>query len=212
MEYISEPMTMLTDYILGAFAFVYGVVLLHLADKQKTRRYWSFAFFALALSAILGGTYHGFFEILNPFQKTFLWKSTLILTGSVSLLLLLACAVATVKKKIQKIIVIFGIVKLLVFIGVIIFSNQFMLVIADYGLSLVIVTGLYIFGVNSAVTTAARNYIVIGVLISFIAAGVQLSGLTIHQHFNHNDLYHVIQIISLYYFYKGARYLTDVRH
>jgi hypothetical protein len=24
------------------------------------------------------------------------------------------------------------------------------------------------------------------------------------RHFNHNDLYHVIQLIGLYFFYKGA--------
>ena len=45
--------------------------------------------------------------------------------------------------------------------------------------------------------------------VSFAAAGVQVSGLDLHQHFNHNDLYHVIQLVGLYAFYRGGLMLTD---
>jgi len=44
-------------------------------------------------------------------------------------------------------------------------------------------------------------------VVSALAAAVQASGFSLHQHFNHNDLYHVIQIAALWLFYRGARLL-----
>jgi hypothetical protein len=52
------------------------------------------------------------------------------------------------------------------------------------------------------------RWIVAGILVSFAGAGVQQSGFTIHQHFNHNDLYHVIQMVGIYLLYRGGRLLT----
>jgi hypothetical protein len=47
------------------------------------------------------------------------------------------------------------------------------------------------------------------VLVSFLAAGVQFNEIALHQHFNHNDLYHVIQMGGMYLFYRGALVLKD---
>ncbi len=48
-----------------------------------------------------------------------------------------------------------------------------------------------------------------GVAVSFAAAAVQQSGLALHRHFNHNDLYHVIQMGGLYLLYRGGLLLRD---
>ena len=37
------------------------------------------------------------------------------------------------------------------------------------------------------------------------AAAAQASGFDLHRHFNHNDLYHVVQIAAMVIFYRGAR-------
>jgi hypothetical protein len=42
-----------------------------------------------------------------------------------------------------------------------------------------------------------------------LAAAVQASGFALHRHFNHNDLYHVVQIAAMVLFYTGARRLRD---
>jgi hypothetical protein len=40
----------------------------------------------------------------------------------------------------------------------------------------------------------------------------QASGFALHQRFNHNDLYHVLQIAAMFLFYRGVRaYATDGR-
>ena len=45
--------------------------------------------------------------------------------------------------------------------------------------------------------------------MSFLAAAVQVNGIALHDHFNHNELYHVIQMGGMYLFYRGARVLKD---
>ena len=47
------------------------------------------------------------------------------------------------------------------------------------------------------------------VATTLIGLGVQGTGFRSHQHFNHNDIFHLIQIGAMYLFYKGARYLQD---
>ena len=48
-----------------------------------------------------------------------------------------------------------------------------------------------------------------GMLVSFMAAAVQVNGVALHDHFNHNHLYHVIQMGGMYLFYRGALLLKD---
>jgi hypothetical protein len=43
------------------------------------------------------------------------------------------------------------------------------------------------------------------VAASVAAAGVQAMKLAPHPQFNHNDLYHVIQIAAMWLFYRGVR-------
>ena len=51
--------------------------------------------------------------------------------------------------------------------------------------------------------------IVLGILISVIAAGVQQSGIVLHEHMNYNDIAHFIQLIAMWCFYRGSLFLKD---
>ena len=51
-----------------------------------------------------------------------------------------------------------------------------------------------------------------GVLMSLVAAIVQQAGWDLHRWFNHNDLYHAIQAVAIWMFYRGAmREVTTTR-
>ena len=52
-------------------------------------------------------------------------------------------------------------------------------------------------------------WLIVGVLVSLVAGIVQARRLALHRHFNHNDLYHVIQMAALYAFYRGGALLVD---
>ena len=51
--------------------------------------------------------------------------------------------------------------------------------------------------------------ILAGVAVSLIAAGIQAGRLALHPHFNHNDLYHVVQIAAMLLYYAGAKRMRD---
>ena len=86
--------------------------------------------------------------------------------------------------------------------------DAFKYVIYDYGPTMlaVIILQLVAFFREGA---ASAFWLISGILVSFAAAGIQLSGFTLHEHFNHNDLYHVIQMAAMVLIYRGAVLLQD---
>jgi hypothetical protein len=44
----------------------------------------------------------------------------------------------------------------------------------------------------------------VGILVSLGGAGIQASGFSIHKYFNHNDLFHVIQMIGYLLMFQGG--------
>jgi hypothetical protein len=180
---IREPVTLLTDYALGAVSAYLGLRLLRFS------RYWALAFLALALAAFLGGTWHGLFQ--NPV----LWKATLLCVGIASFGMVAGSARLTVGGAMRKLLTLFAALKLLVYSGWMLFHDDFIWVIADTGSALAIVGALHLWKRN--------GWMLAGVGVSLAAALAQASGVALHRHFNHNDLYHVIQIAAMLLFYKG---------
>ena len=86
--------------------------------------------------------------------------------------------------------------------------DEFRFVIYDYGSTLAILLLLLVSGRTTGLS-GHRAYIASGILVSIAAAGVQQSGVRLHQHFNHNDLMHVIQMAGVWLLYRGGARLTD---
>jgi len=55
----------------------------------------------------------------------------------------------------------------------------------------------------------ASYWILGGVAVSAAAAAAQFFHVALHEYFNHNDLYHVIQIAAMTLFYRGSKLLRD---
>jgi hypothetical protein len=79
--------------------------------------------------------------------------------------------------------------------------DDFIFVIVDTGFTLFAVALMHLWRLN--------RWILAGVAVSLAAALVQAGGFAPHRQFNHNDLYHLIQIAAMVLFYRGARRLTD---
>ena len=77
--------------------------------------------------------------------------------------------------------------------------------VADTGSAFALVALLHVL----AWRRPGSGWIVAGVAVSIGAAAVQASSIDLHRHFNHNDLYHVIQIGALLLYYGGVRRLRD---
>jgi hypothetical protein len=192
---LSEPMTLATDYALAAVTAALCFALFKRHGNQAARKLWALAFAALAIGAFLGGTWHGFF------QNDFIWKATVLTVGMASFAMLAGSAVAALSGAARALVIGFALAKLAVYWVWMLRHDDFIFVVIDTGIAFAAVAALHLWRFNP--------WILAGVATSVAAALVQASGFALHQHFNHNDLYHVIQIAATFLLYRGARRLTD---
>jgi hypothetical protein len=189
---VSEATTVLTDYALAAVSAFLGCKLI------PCSKFWSLAFLALALGAFLGGTWHGFW------QDDLLWKATTLSVGVASFGMVAGSADAAITGKLRAGLVAFAALKLLAYAAWMLYHDDFIWVVADTASALLIVAILHAWRFD--------GWILSGVAVSVLAGLAQASGFALHPRFNHNDLYHVLQIAAMLLFYRGVRaYATDWR-
>lgn len=207
---IGEPTTMLTDYGLAALSLFLGVLLLRVARLrgQASIWFWAGALIATAAASLVGGTYHGFLLYFDPLTKATLWKVTVYTIGLVSYFMLSGAIIASIRRPLRRWLLAAVLLKLLVYTGWMTTHDDFRYAVFDYAPAMFAVLILQ-FHAAYRLREEGPRWILAGVVVSFAAAGIQQSGLKLHQNFNHNDLYHVIQMVAVYLFYKGGRLLTD---
>jgi hypothetical protein len=207
---ITEPMTMLTDYVLALFTLYLAVRLLKLglSNQQNSILLWGGAFIATALAAVAGGTSHGFALYLGEVAKIAIWKTTVYSIGLASFFMLSGTIIATISTKFGVWLLAATVLKFLVYAVWMVKHNDFRYVIFDYVPAMLGVILLLIYAFFSRKDRSV-GWIISGVLVSFAAAGIQQSGFTIHEYFNYNDLYHVVQIGAMFLLFKGACLLKD---
>ncbi|HUP62816.1 MAG TPA: hypothetical protein VNA69_20615 [Thermoanaerobaculia bacterium] len=189
---VHEPMTLATDYLLCIVASVFA------ARLWRPFRLWALAFLFTAAASLLGGTYHGFVHVLTPLAASALWKATVYSVGLASFFLLAGSGRA---------LAVVAAIKLVVFATWMITHDEFLWVIADYGTTLILVGAVQLVAWIKRRAPSAR-WVLGSILVSVIGAVVQQQELALHRHFNHNDLYHVIQMVALWLLYRGGALMT----
>ena len=209
---VSEPATLVTDYLLAIFTAVLGWLLARaarnaewsgLGQTARLQNWWSVAFLATAVAGAAGGTVHGFQHVMARLVTNVLWLVTL------ESLVVAAFAVAAAA------IVFFGwgrtarfsatFAAAVVFGGYglwVIKNPVFLSAIVAYAAAFVALVGvrLYVRPLDGA-----GRLLIAGVALSAAAAAIQQSGLSIHRNFNHNDLDHVVQAVAIWLLYLAAR-------
>src|SRR5215467_1846102 len=72
--------------------------------------------------------------------------------------------------------------------------------------------GFWIAGCHAAYIRkedGSMKWVGAGIAVTLLGALVQQTGFRHHADFNHNDAYHLIQILAMYMFFKGASRLRD---
>lgn len=188
---------MLTDYALAGVTAVLCFFLFK--NRAASARLWAVAFIALAVAAFLGGTVHGF-------QVEGLWKPTVMAVGIASFGMLAGSAYATTSGNVRRVLVIAAALKLAFYEAWMLGHDDFIFVVADTASAMLAVAALHLLALDNPAT----RWILGGVVVSLIAAGIQAGRVALHpQWFNHNDLYHVVQIAAMVLYYAGARRMTD---
>lgn len=181
---MNEPVTALTDYALASICIVLGLRLIRIS------RWWATAFAALGTAALLGGTWHGFV------QSELLWKATTLSVGVASFAMVVGSALSTTRGALVRLLIVLASLKLLAFAAWMLYHDDFIWVVADTGLALAMVALLHLLRWNP--------WMLAGVAASVLAGLAQASGFALHAHFNHNDLYHVVQAAAMFLLYRGV--------
>ena len=209
---ISEPTTMLTDYALAALAVWLGWRLLGSGRRtgERSRMLWGLSLLGMALAATAGGTSHGFAAYLGGVETSWAWKVTVFSTGLSSAAMLAAAVTARLAGAARLAILGLVIAKLALYLAWMSVHDDFLFVIYDYAPSMLAVVALLALPGRDAPLPGA-GWVAAGVAVSFAGAVVQQSGFALHHHFNHNDLFHVIQMVGVWLLYRGGIQLRDRR-
>ncbi|MBT4761632.1 MAG: hypothetical protein HOO06_08055 [Bdellovibrionaceae bacterium] len=207
---IAEPMTMFTDYLIFLQSLWLAKSLYFANNRQVTRsqNIWIVALVFIGFASLFGGTHHGLDLILDKNVNHALWKMTTYSIGMVSFLIFYGTMKSSCAKSWHKPLFAVALAKLIIYYYWMFSHDKFMYVIFDYAPSMLAVLFLQIYSLKKY-KTGSEKYFIYGVLISFFGAGIQQAKIGLHTHFNHNDLYHIIQMIGIYMFYKGIPYLRD---
>ena len=197
-----EPTTAITDYIIFILGITFGWFTLSIQDSQF-HQLWGTSFITIAIGAFLGGTTHGFGPKLSQIPRTVIWRATLIFVAATGLLLAMSTALVFVTGKGEDALYITAGVLLISFYNRIRTQDNFQSVVIFYlplmGISFIgFLVAFFYYGMTGALSIS------IGLLVSLAASWVQVMKIALHENFNHNDLFHVIQMLGMYLMYRGG--------
>lgn len=210
MEFIdipTEQTTAVTDAILAVMAIAAAVYLQRIGQKNRWKTaLWVWAFGLLALAAILGAIAHGF-KMSETFQ-TFLWHPLNLSLGLLVALFMVAvvCDIwgETIARRVLPIMAIIGVV----FFGITLVGPDSFLVFIIYE------AVAMLFALGGYTWLACRGHLqgawlmAAGIFMAIIAAGVQAGNVfsfTFIWPFDHNGVYHLIQMAGIGLLVAGLR-------
>lgn len=205
---MTEATTAITDFLLGAVTFYFAWTLLALPAPHRARMWWGVALAAAALAAWAGGAYHALLGNASATALAVLWRLTALSIAVAAFALVPATANAFLPKAWRAPAIGAAVLEAAAFSVAAFTTDDFLLPVLDYGISL-----LFVFVVTLLRRRAQplpARLILAGVAIAAAAAAIQQSGFAIHPRFNHNDLYHVVQIAANFAFFRGAYGVLDV--
>jgi hypothetical protein len=200
-----EPSTMVTDYLLAAWAAWLGVRLLRDVPKgaRWPRRLWAVVFLAGALAAAVGGTLHGMPGLFTTPGRSAAWGVVLASIDLSGLSALVAAGLGTLPRVLRPILL--AAVGLRVLTNVVpAFSGDFSFAVWDGTVALL---GLLAFALSEAFLRRAPGSTdaLVGILIALAGVYVQGARLSPHPLFNHNDVFHVALMATLGLLFRAAR-------
>ena len=203
---LHEPTTFLTDLVLSALSAGCALALGRRARANGSPAAgWLAATLAAAgVAALAGALTHGFGPEMPPSAADALWRATLHAGGLMSFCLIASSAAAALRGPVRTAVYIAALVELVAFTGWVALHPEFRWLVFDYGLAILASAALHVARLRRGDRPGAA-WILAGLGVSVAAALVQRSGLALHPRFNHNDLYHVVQLLGTWLLYRGGR-------
>ena len=193
--------TLITDYLLGAFTLLLGMLLLR--GSGLPTRLWGWGFIASAIAAITGGTWHGFETVLDERALFWIWKATMYLLGVFGLATVCGSIVAAIDGRLRTVCIAAACAVTIAYGVAAATHDAFIYVIAFNAITMAAILVIQVF-TRVRHRDPASPWIIAGIAISAVGAAVQASGYSPYALFNNNDLFHVIQAGAMYLFFRGA--------
>ncbi|MDB6076532.1 MAG: hypothetical protein JWO82_279 [Akkermansiaceae bacterium] len=204
---IHEPATLATDYLLSALGVWLAVRLQRRISVDNVAAiWWCLALLAMAASAFVGGSYHGFAPNLSAGLADGWWKGVLAIIVLLALAMEFSLVREVVAAQRQMKWLLLSSLKAAVALAAVLKWPLFAVVMADYGLAM-------LFWAAAAVMLRRpwAGWMLGGVVLSGVAGWVQRSGFGLGAFFDHNAVFHVIQVLAIYGFYRGGLILGKGR-
>jgi hypothetical protein len=212
MKYIKDPTeqsTAITDILLALVAFG-GILILsrNITNSNESWKIiiWSSAFGLIGLAAALGAVAHGL--VISRTVHDRIWQLLNVL-----LALAVSLFVAGVVYDLWGLAVCFKVLPVMLAAGLgffgttLLYPGIFFIFIVYEGLALIFALSAYIYlAVRGEPAGAA--FMAAGILISILAAGIQAKksiSLTVIWQFDHNGIYHIVQVVGLLLLIYGIR-------
>ena len=201
--------TAVTDLGLALEALLFTYLLSR--SSQRSVQWWAIAFLAVAIAALSGSIYHGFYRQLSPpiialcqdlthvaisissgamvmGCLTSLWAGPLLMAGigAIGLKFALFCHLSLSRKE------------------------AFIYPVVDY-LSAMLLVGLMMGWAYLMHRVSYAGWMIGGIGVSAIAAVVLAIKWTFHPWLSPDAIYHLVQMVALYCFFMGSRDMGD-RH
>ena len=154
---ITEPSTLVTDYLLAIAGITFGVLTFRLNNSHRAMALWILAFTCSTIAAISGGTVHGFREYLSVSLAKSLWDTAMIFIGGTAAFLISAAIVSSLRRKEMPYV----------------------------------------------------HWLQRGLTVSVVGFVIQKTGWDPSTNFNHNDVYHIIQIVGFWCLYQGIKRIPE---
>lgn len=230
---IAEPVTMITDYLLTIELFLLSCLLLKYgwSDTPVWAKNWAVGMALLGVSFAFGGSEHGFALPLKCegreycIETSWVWIGTLLtqtpglalpvigttqlVLGDNRCLVIASKVYAVVIVSLFSVLAIVGAIAtpldgfLVGFLVVIIFSVPSVLIV-------LIELCLPVCCCRSSPPSCGQITTLVGWCVCILSLAWQATGISIHDHFNHNDIFHTIFLIGLGIMYAGlAPQLSD---
>ncbi len=202
---IAEPTTTITDYVLGILTAYWGIRLLQ--QQIPATVFWGIGFISLSIASFLGGTAHGFRPVLSKTAHAIIWRTTLATIGITSASMVIGLTIARMTGTLQTTIIVVTSSLLLGYLILISFKNEFIYAVIGYTPSIffvLIVEIITLLANNPTYDKISAKWNLTAVVLSIISTTIQAKKIGISKNFNHNDLFHVVQMAGMYCFYRAG--------
>lgn len=205
-----EPTTAITDLMIAVLAVYIARELhgWHSIRLMNIHWHWGWAFWSLGFSALMGAAAHGLGPHFSENTQAVIWKLTVLPIGFTSIFFLIGTFHHSFDFNAVRWLTWVPAVFLAAYLFTIFKDDSFLTVVKFYGPAMGFVLAVMLYS-HFGLGSPGAGQAALGLIITFLAAGVQVSGFSLHQHFNHNDLFHVIQMAGLYFIYRGSLELLD---